>query len=482
MMTNSRYAEFTRWGVFVADRASGEPIYGLREVERFIPGSVTKLYPAAAALDAYGSEFRFRTPLYRTGALVDGVIDGDLVLVASGDPTMGGRDQPDGTMAFTETDHTYANVLPGAQWTDPDPLAGLDDLARQAAAAGVERISGDVIVDARLWPQMAKGEYVLSPIAINDNVIDLLVSPGIEGQPATLEVRPRSAAFQAEIDVTTVGAEQPLALTVDSPGAGRIVVRGQIAEGSAPALRIFQIEDPPAFARTLLIEALEREGIAVASPATGPNPTDRLPDPGSYRSENVVATHESLPFAQLIRVTLKVSMNEMADVLVFLLALKRGADTFDAGLQVIGEFLDANGLARDVVSLGDGRGIDVSDLFGPRAICALLLMMAERADFDVFYDALPILGVDGTERAAVPTDSLVKGRARAKSGTSIASNPMNQRLLVLAKASAGYLTGASGREVVYAVFMNDTEMTAIDDVFGLIDDQGAIAEALYAAL
>ncbi|HEU5431988.1 MAG TPA: D-alanyl-D-alanine carboxypeptidase/D-alanyl-D-alanine-endopeptidase, partial [Thermomicrobiales bacterium] len=381
VMRNARYADYTIWGLYVADRATGEPIFALRELERFAPGSVTKLYPASAALDAYGADYRFQTPLYRTGPMAGGVVDGDLVLVASGDPTMGGRDLPNGAMAYGEIDHTDANALPGVKPLDTDPLAGLNDLARQAAAAGVKRLTGDVIVDARLWPQMAKDDYVLSPIMINDNVIDLIVSPGVEGQPATLEARPQSAAFTTEIDVVTVAADQPLALTVDSPEAGKIVVRGQIPVGSAPALRTFQVEDPPAFARTLLIEALAREGIELNALATGPNPADRLPDASAYTPENKVATHTSHPFAQVIQVTLKVSMNRIADTLVFLLALKQGAATFEAGLQAIGDFLDAIGLRRADISLGDGRGADESDLFGPRAVGALLLKMTKRPDF-----------------------------------------------------------------------------------------------------
>ncbi|HEU0115480.1 MAG TPA: hypothetical protein VFQ80_12430 [Thermomicrobiales bacterium] len=92
--------------------------------------------------------------------------------------------------------------------------------------------------------------------------------------------------------------------------------------------------------------------------------------------------------------------------------------------------------------------------------------------------ALPIVGADDMETRAVAARSPVKGKARAKSGTIVTGNLMNQRYLVLAKARAGYLTAASGREVVYAVFMNDMEMNAIEDVFGLIDDQGSIATAL----
>jgi serine-type D-Ala-D-Ala carboxypeptidase/endopeptidase (penicillin-binding protein 4) len=482
VMRDARYADYTRWGLYVADRATGEPIYALRELERFAPGSVAKLYPACAALDAYGAAFRFETPLYRTGPIAGGVVDGDLILVASGDPTMGGRDLPNGTMAYGEIDHTDANALPDVEPLETDPLAGLNDLARQAAVAGVKRLTGDVIVDARLWPQTAKDDYVLSPIMINDNVIDLLVSPGVESQPATLEARPPSAAYTTESDVATVAADQPLSLTVDSPEAGKIVVRGQIPAGSAPALRTFQVEDPPAFARALLIEALKREGIALNDVATGPNPAGRLPDPSVYRPDDKVATHTSHPFAQVIQVTLKVSMNRIADTLVYLLALKHGENAFDAGLQAIGDFLDAIGVRRADVSLGDGRGSSQSDLFSPRAVSSLLLTMAKRPDFQSFFDALPILGVDGTETSAVPASSPVKGKARAKSGTIIIGNIMNERYLVLAKASAGYLTAASGREVVYAVFMNDMEMDAIDDVFALVADQGAIAEALSTAL
>ncbi len=414
--------------------------------------------------------------------MAGGEVDGDLILVASGDPTMGGRDLPDGTMAYGAIDHTDANALPGVKPLATDPLAGLNDLARQAATAGVKRVNGDVIVDARLWPQMAKDDYVLSPIMVNDNVIDLIVSPGIEGQPATLTARPQSGAYTIETDVATVAADQPLSLTVDSPEAGKIAVRGQIPVGGGPALRTFQVADPPAFARTLLIEALEREGIALNAVATGPNPANRLPDPSVYKPDDKIATHTSHPFAQLIQVTLKVSMNRIADTLVLLLALKHGANAFEAGLRAIGDFLDAIGVDRAAVSLGDGRGNDPSDLFGPRSICSLLLTMAKRPDFQALFDALPILGVDGTETSAVPATSPVKGKARAKSGTTIAGNPMNQRYLVLAKASAGYLTGASGREVVYAIFMNDTEMDALDGVFALVADQGAIAEALSAAL
>src|SRR3712207_3135833 len=169
-----KYA-FSRWGIHLADRATGEVLTDLNGGTRFLAASTTKLYPAAAALDAYGPDYRFETPIYRTATVgADGTLTGDLVLVASADPTMGGRTKPDGTIDFVPlTDHIYANTLPGATLTPENPLAGLDDLAKQVAAAGITTVDGDVIVDARLFPPMEKDDYVLTPIWINDNLIDL---------------------------------------------------------------------------------------------------------------------------------------------------------------------------------------------------------------------------------------------------------------------------------------------------------------------
>ena len=121
-MTQPRYAEYTQWGIYVADRETGEVVSDFNSIQRYVPGSTTKLFPAAVVLTAYGPEFRFQTPVYRRGDVVDGALDGDLILVASGDITMGGRDQPDGTLAHGNIDHTDTNAVPGvAMLTDLSP-------------------------------------------------------------------------------------------------------------------------------------------------------------------------------------------------------------------------------------------------------------------------------------------------------------------------------------------------------------------------
>ncbi len=77
------------------------------------------------------------------------MLHGDLVLVATGDLTMGGRTLPDGAIAFTDFDHNEANSLGNAILTTPDPLAGYRRLAEEVASSGIQRVEGDVLIDGR---------------------------------------------------------------------------------------------------------------------------------------------------------------------------------------------------------------------------------------------------------------------------------------------------------------------------------------------
>ena len=120
---------------------SNKPIYTLNADKLFVPGSTTKLLTEGTALELMGAEYRFHTRVYRTGAVDrSGTLDGDLVLVASGDPNLSGRVRSDGTLAFENEDHAYdgdvhTRAVPG------DPLLVIRKLAGQVAAHGVKRIA-----------------------------------------------------------------------------------------------------------------------------------------------------------------------------------------------------------------------------------------------------------------------------------------------------------------------------------------------------
>ncbi|MDQ3657309.1 MAG: D-alanyl-D-alanine carboxypeptidase/D-alanyl-D-alanine-endopeptidase [Chloroflexota bacterium] len=470
----------SHWGIFVADLQSGDVVYETNPDQWFLTASTAKLYAASAALDAYGPEYRFETPIYRVGEVdADGRLDGDLILVGSGDLTMGGRDTPDGRIAFTPIDHINAGAFPNlVTLTGEDPLAGIDDLARQVADSGITSVAGDVIIDDRLFPQMDKDTYVLSPVWINDNLIDVVVKPGVAGEDATVDWRPQASTYQVTATVQTVAAGEALDVQLASTSPGVIEVTGQIPTDVPQAVYIWQIDDPSAFARTVLIDALVRHGVAVAAdPASGNNVT-ALPG-GSYGADRQVALHRSLPFSENITLIMKTSHNQHADMLVFMLALHEGATDFDTGLLGIATFLQDAGLDPTAISLSDGRGNEYTDLVSPRAVTELLRAMATRPDFTVFRDALPIMGVDGTETGTVAQNSPVAGKAVAKSGLTVAGDGINQRPLVMARALAGYMVTGSDRDLVFAVYLNNLPIATVNDVLDVIVEHGKVVEAIY---
>lgn len=475
--------EQAQWGLLFVDRESGEIVYEQNAGKLFAPASVTKLYSVATALDAFGAEHRFQTPLYLRGNLgPQGELIGDLILVASGDLNLGGRLNEKGEIAFADSDHTYANWASDAALTPQDPLAGLNDLARQAADAGIKKICGDVLIDDRLFDHArgsGSGPGKVTPILVNDNVLDITLTPGEQGKPATLEWRPHTEMFSLDNKVETIAADGKLEISIDHETDGRVVVSGKIPAGHKPVLQIFEIPDPAAFARSLLVEALERAGVKVGTKPSLKHPVVTLPTSDEYAKLRRVGLIESAPFGESARLILKVSHNLHASTLPLLVAAKHGKRTLAAGMAAERDFLLKAGVATDTISFGGGAGGSRADYVTPRATVQLLKHMASRDDFATYQRALPVLGIDGTLAKSIAADSPARGKVLAKTGTLVWENALNDSLLLTSKALAGYMTTASGKQLVFAAFVNGVPLKDPIDTKRIGNDLGKLCEMVY---
>jgi D-alanyl-D-alanine carboxypeptidase/D-alanyl-D-alanine-endopeptidase (penicillin-binding protein 4) len=450
-----------RWGLLVVEAGQGRVVYERNANQLFLPASTTKLYSCSAALHALGSDYRFETPIYCRGSVENGRLKGDLILVASGDLTLGGRTLPDGTLAFTNNDHTYADATTTAESLTPtDPLAGLKALAKEVKAAGINAVDGEVLIDTRLFDpttSSGSGPRLVTPIVVNDNVIDVIVTPASEAdRPAVVTLRPDTAfvTVDSQVQTTTEGAP---AISVSSPVSGKLVIRGRIPVSAKPQLHSHPVDDPTAFARTLFIESLRREGVAVmASPLREPQVI--LPDRAAYDRLTRVAVFMSPPFSEVVKVTLKVSHNLYASAMPLLVAAKHGERTMAAGLRRQRDFLRELGVDLDSVSFAGGAGGDRADAASPRATVTLLTALANRPEWPAIEAGLPILGVDGTFASAAGRDSPAAGHVRAKTGTLWYDDVMNGRALLTSKAVAGTMTTARGTKLVFAVFINNVPL------------------------
>jgi D-alanyl-D-alanine carboxypeptidase/D-alanyl-D-alanine-endopeptidase (penicillin-binding protein 4) len=498
IMDKPRYAD-AKWSLLVKDLDTGRTTYALRPDEMSFTGSTRKLFSVGAALEGLGPGHRETTRVVRRGKLdVSGRLHGGLVLVAGGDLTLGGRRVGADGIQFTDFDHNDANALGAAEPTPQDPLAGLDRLAREVRASGVRSVSGDVAVDDRLFRpyRVPNGNLLITPIMVNENMVDVTLAPTAPGKPAALSYRPRSQAFGVDGSVETVASGGPAEVSLS--GGGRVGCVGEAAcvgvvDGTLPVgyvapltglptfVRTFRIENPTDFARTAFIEALRRAGITVTAPTVAPDPRGLLSPSRRYPATARLAALRSAPYAQLARLVLKVSLNLGANLSLSLFGLSRGERTVEGSLAAERRYLvhrfGVNPRLFDFPTNGSGTP---DSRAAPRALVQLLSAVAAGPVAGPFADSLPILGRDGS-LAHTGTTLPARGHVLAKTGTTIAPTAAGDSLELKAQNLAGYIDAANGHRLAFALMVNDAgEIDDIEgDVAGVFEDQARITNVIY---
>ncbi|MGH7621633.1 MAG: D-alanyl-D-alanine carboxypeptidase/D-alanyl-D-alanine endopeptidase, partial [Gemmatimonadaceae bacterium] len=466
-----------------------KPIYTLNANKLFVPGSTTKLFTEGTALELLGGGYQFHTRVYRTGTLgSDGTLDGDLVLVASGDPNLSARVRTDGTLAFENEDHAYGGD-PQTRAVPGDPLLVIRQLAAQVKARGITRITGRVLVDATMFAggdrDLGTG-IVISPVVVNDNIVDLTIGGGsAAGSPTVVTASPSTSYTRIVNEVTTGAPRSQPSLrvrsdTMDSTGLRTVTVDGNAPAGQAPILYAYAVPDPVRFAEVTLGEALRDEGITVANTGAHAAP-DFAALKGAYTPEHMVAEHVSPPLAEEVKVTLKVSQNLHASMTPRVVwAVLTHGDTTKTGFDLEHDFLAKAGLDLTGAQQADGAGGDAH--FTPAFAVSYLAYMSAQKDFATFHRALPVLGRDGTLWNIQPK-SPAAGHVFAKTGTFAVDDPLNRRLFVTGKGLAGYITTADGRHLAFAVYVNNVSVSTDPDATTNVVGQalGEIAAAAYDA-
>src|ERR1041384_1574215 len=441
-------------GVEFYDLAAGKAVYRLNGDKFFVPASTTKLLTVGTALELLGPDYRFHTRVYRTGPIAaDGTLEGDLVLVASGDPNLSGRIRPDGTLAFRDEDHSYAGEA-----VDGDPLLVIRELA-------------------------GGPDVVISPIVVNDNVIDVVVTPGAgAGAPPAYTVSPLTSYLRLTVKVTTgapgSAVQGDFSTDLASPdGSHDVTLTGTTPAGGKPQLLPYVVPDPVLFFEVVLAEALNARGVVAAAP-----PPDAAPDfkalSALYTDANLVAEHVSPPFAEAAKVVLKVSQNLHASMLprVVGAVLGKSADP-QKGFDLEREFLTRAGLDLGSASQGDGAGATAK--FTPDFMVHYLAYMSRQKSAQAFFNGLPILGRDGT-LFNIQVNSPAAGQVHGKTGTYGEPDRLNQSQMITGKGLAGYFTRADGRRFAFAVYLNNVDVKGDDAVRKIVGEAvGEIAAAGY---
>lgn len=445
------------WGIAVTDAATGQTLVSYNADRLFIPASNTKLVVAAAAAHYLDPDFRYTTTLESTGEVVDGVLRGDLVLRGTGDPTISGR---------------YAD----------DMLDIPDALADSLRARGIHRIEGAIVADESHWD----GDYVrpdwegydllwwyaapVSALGFNDNAIDFTIAPGAVAAPASITWRPRTDFFTFVNRTTTTpaGTRSTLDFTRIA-GTDTIIAYGAIAADAARHTEYFAVDDPARYTGTVLREALERNGIAVADRTVrvvrGRSPIRPEPVGGEIGPGRVLATHRSVPLPRLIAPVLQTSQNWFAEHLLKTIGRESAGDgSWSSGLDAERRFLiDVVGVDSAAFRLRDASGLSSGNLLTPNALVRLLSYIEGTPRMAPARAALPVSG-GRTGSLRLRLEDLA-GRVAGKTGS------INN-----VDSLSGYLTADSGRMLIFAIIANNSGQPSssmrpvLDDIVRVLAD------------
>ena len=416
-----------QWGVLVQSLETGETLYGRNATKLMMPASNMKVVTLAAAAERLGWDFSYETQLVSSAPVIGGALDGDLVVIGSGDPTIGSRGGA-ATRVF-------------AQWAD------------RLLADGISSINGRIVADARAfdrtplgagwaWDYLAAGYAAgVSALQFNESTADVAVRPSAAvGAPALVEVRPIESGLIPDARVTTVAEGSPDLDISRLAGSNRLVVTGTIPVTSAEVLRAATVDRPALYFARMLRATLLARGIRVKGEAGEFEDVYPVPPTAATR---VLLSHRSAPLSDFARVMMKVSQNQYAETLLRTLgASERG--TAAGGQKVVREVLDGWGVAPDAYVLVDGSGLSRYNFLCAEMLAKILRQLyRDPRHHDAFIATLPIGGQDGTiARRFVGTRAA--GNVRAKTG-SIAN----------ARALSGYLTTADGEPLVFSVLANN---------------------------
>jgi D-alanyl-D-alanine carboxypeptidase/D-alanyl-D-alanine-endopeptidase (penicillin-binding protein 4) len=258
---------------------------------------------------------------------------------------------------------------------------------------------------------------------------------------------------------------------------GFVEIAGAIGSKSKPILNISHIPDPASYARTVFIEALERNGVAVDATSTGPNARRVLPSSRSYPASTRVGQRISPKLSEYVKVTNKVSYNRGAHNMVCIVAAAKGSRQCTEGLRTELAVLKRFGVSPTTTILFDGAGSSEYDRSSPGDYSVFLRRIQGSSWGAALRGSLPILGVDGTF-ATNQRGTPAAGKVFLKSGTRIQGTPTDEQAIATAITQAGYIDAKSGRKLVFSLFLRDLPLSPdLSEFFAADEDQGRLAAA-----
>jgi D-alanyl-D-alanine carboxypeptidase/D-alanyl-D-alanine-endopeptidase (penicillin-binding protein 4) len=431
--------ERASWGLSIVSLRTGESLYALNSAKLMMPASTLKVVTLAASGERLGWDYSYETRIIADGAVSGDRLDGNLVIVASGDPSLTRR--------------------------------VLDTWAAQIKAVGIKTITGTVLVDARRfggerlgpgwsWDDLAY--YYAAPVTaaqFRENSVDLTLRPGpAPGAPPSYELTPPAiSGLRVDNRMVTGAATAPAEFVAHrEPSSNIVVIEGVVPARSRPVLHALSVPDPVRFLAAAFAEALFDAGVSIRAT---PPPDARVDSSRNYDTRTAVLVYHSEPLRELARRFIDVSQNQYGEVFVKTLGAVSGTPTFEGGVKAVESVLASWNIPIESTVLRDGSGLSRYNYVAPETLVAVLdHVYRDPVHREPVLAALMLAGRSGTVAGRM-RNTPAAGNARVKDGS-----------MAGVRALCGIVSTGDGEPLAFAILANGfgvpgtTVTAAIDDI------------------
>ncbi len=400
-LMNDPVLKNANWGFVVYDPKTKKIISSYNENTPLIPASTTKLLTTETALNLLGEKYKWVTQLEYSGNIDEnGVLNGNLYIVGSGDPSIGSGKAGAATYRTLISDFIAAMKNEGIK-----KVTG--DLVIQTAVFKENRM--DFLPENIVW--MEHGNYYL-PVG------------------STADIDPKKEKLV--VKQANPFSENKRYFYM-SPYTSKIVYADEFSGNTVST----KLPDAPAYLANNLRATMLKSGVGI----TGKVVTKMIDlEPGSRK---IITSYKSPALDEIVNYTNKHSDNVLAEATLRMVGFqKKGDQTLESGKSTVVQHLESIGFDTTGLNFMDGSGLSRSHTVTPISQVKFLSSLMDKKYYQSFYNSLPIGGQDGTLKRMFLGSGY--GLVNAKTGT-----------LNKVKTLAGYIKTSTGKTLAFSLMVNN---------------------------
>jgi serine-type D-Ala-D-Ala carboxypeptidase/endopeptidase (penicillin-binding protein 4) len=388
------------------------------------PASVTKIITTAAALLHLGANYKYETSFYHTGKITSNVLNGDIIVSGSGDPT-----------TYSEY---FASDFKQQVFTE---------LNKKMIALGISKINGSIIINASCfdeqfanskWPYEDIGNYYgagASGVSYGDNKYEIVLK---KENDSTVIVDKQLSGLDLKINanIKSKGNSDDAYVYSMPLNTNNINIYGSIPNSKISYSIFASHPNPPLYFGNQLKKYLNENGIELK----GIVKTEK----NLLLNTQVLYKHLSPPLSDVIFQTNQESDNHYAECLMKTLGLKLfGNGTTENGIKAIKTIFKTNNLDLSTIEIYDGCGLSPFNAISAETLNAILKLIYNKNNLkEIYFNSLPLSGKQGSLKSFGKGTGL-ENNMRAKTG-----------YIEKVRAYSGLFKNKNGDDILFSIVIN----------------------------